>query len=505
MQSVPVSESNVSGGFDPKLKGIRNDLLSLASKMDAAEEQYASVLNNIHPSQKSAAINLLHYMVLRSVDIQNLQDNLHINGLSSLASSESHVRWQLNAVLSRIGVTPPRTAHEISDYFSAIKKRHQRATTLFGPKENSNTPSIMVTFDTELAEDLAMVKNLLRSGMNIARINCAHDDESVWQAMIWNIQKAVKTTGIPCKVYMDLAGPKMRTVIKGEEGKKHKLRLNNKPHFILSGEDDETEKENVIYCSEKGIIEQLHEGERVLFDDGAVETVIEKVDGKKAWLHVIRASGKKLSIKEGKGINFPDSKLFIAPLTEFDLQCLPFVVKHADSVGFSFVREASDVHSLQQKMKELTNNPPYIILKIETVDAVNNLPALLLQGMKDEFFGVMIARGDLAVEIGIERMSEVQDEILWICEAAHTPAIWATQVLESLNKSGFASRSEATDAALSVMAECIMINKGTHIIEVIESLRNILKRSGGHRIKKRYLFRTLAIANRFLNGSFTLH
>ena len=121
--------------------------------------------------------------------------------------------------------------------------------------------------------------------------------------------------------------------------------------------------------------------------------------------------------------------------------------------------------------------------------------------MKDQFFGVMIARGDLAVEIGIERLSEIQDEILWICEAAQAPAIWATQVLESLNKSGFATRSEGTDAARSVMAECVMINKGTHLIEVIESLRDILERSGGHRIKKRYLFRPLHIAQNFVNGS----
>jgi pyruvate kinase len=117
----------------------------------------------------------------------------------------------------------------------------------------------------------------------------------------------------------------------------------------------------------------------------------------------------------------------------------------------------------------------------------------------------MIARGDLAVEIGIERLSEIQDEILWICEAAHTPAIWATQVLESLNKSGFASRSEGTDAARSVMAECVMINKGAHLIEVLESLKDILKRSGGHRIKKRYLFRPLHIAQRFLSSTFKLY
>jgi len=494
-----------SDNFDLQFKDMKQDLLSLLAKMNAAEKQFAPVLKKVHPSQQPSATNLLHYMALRNVDMRTLQENLHINGLSSLASSESHVRWQINAVLNRIQVTPPAVKNGITDFFAAQHMRHERATALFGARKNNDIPTIMVTFDKELAWNLPMVKQLLYSGMNVARINCAHDDESVWQAMVWNIKKAVKSTGIPCKIYMDLAGPKIRTIIKGKEGKKHKLHIEHQHHFTLAETGDDTADGPVIYCSQKGIIQQLHEGERVLFDDGTVETIIEKLDGARARLRVDRVSGKKPVIKESKGINFPDSKFLIAALTEFDLQCIPFVVKNADTVGFSFVREPSEVYGLQQKLNEFTDTPPGIILKIETLEAVNNLPLLLLQGMKDKTFGVMIARGDLAVEIGIERLSEIQDEILWICEAAHTPAIWATQVLESLNKSGFASRSEGTDAARSVMAECVMINKGTHLIEVIESLKDILKRSGGHRIKKRYLFRPLHIAQRFLASKFKVY
>jgi pyruvate kinase len=118
--------------------------------------------------------------------------------------------------------------------------------------------------------------------------------------------------------------------------------------------------------------------------------------------------------------------------------------------------------------------------------------------MQQKAFGVMIARGDLAVEIGFERMGEIQEEILWICEAAHVPVVWAMQVLETLNKSGIATRSEITDAAHAAMAECVMINKGDHTIEVIETLRDILHRTGGHHIKKRFTFRPLSIAERFI-------
>jgi pyruvate kinase len=106
----------------------------------------------------------------------------------------------------------------------------------------------------------------------------------------------------------------------------------------------------------------------------------------------------------------------------------------------------------------------------------------------------------LAVEIGFERMSEIQEEILWICESAHVPVIWATQVLESLNKSGIATRSEVTDAAHAALAECVMINKGSHTLQVIETLKDILMRSGGHHFKKTYSMRSLSIASRYMAG-----
>jgi pyruvate kinase len=104
------------------------------------------------------------------------------------------------------------------------------------------------------------------------------------------------------------------------------------------------------------------------------------------------------------------------------------------------------------------------------------------------------------VEIGFERMVEVQEEISWLCEAAHVPVIWATQVLESLHKSGLATRAEITDAGRAAMAECIMINKGAHTLQVLKSLRDIAQRSQGLKRKNRLLFRPLGIAEKFLEG-----
>lgn len=108
-----------------------------------------------------------------------------------------------------------------------------------------------------------------------------------------------------------------------------------------------------------------------------------------------------------------------------------------------------------------------IMLKIETKRGFKNLPSLLMTAMRSSSVGVMIARGDLAVEAGWRRLAEIQEEILWLCEAAHIPVVWATQVLDNLAKEGTPSRAEITDAAMSQRAECVMLNKGPYIIEAM--------------------------------------
>jgi len=267
---------------------------------------------------------------------------------------------------------------------------------------------------------------------------------------------------------------------------------------FLTDEQHLDHEKNDIGCTIPGIADQLNTGETVLFDDGLIEAKVERIIDHKARLQITRISSRKPKIKAEKGINFPESLLVLPALTEFDRECLTFISKHADLVGYSFVRNATDIMQFQEARHK--GRKPVLIIKVETPEAVKNLPQLLFAGLQEEHCGVMIARGDLAVEIGFERMSEIQEEILWICEAAHVPVIWATQVLESMNKSGVATRSEITDAAHAAQADCVMINKGTHIIFTLETLRDILIRSGGHHVKKRYTLRPLAIASRFMAG-----
>ena len=136
-------------------------------------------------------------------------------------------------------------------------------------------------------------------------------------------------------------------------------------------------------------------------------------------------------------------------------------------------------------------------------EAFENLPDILFEGMVRNKIGVMIARGDLAIEIGFERISEVQNQILWLCEAAHIPVIWATQVLENLAKTGIPTRAEISDAAQGAQAECVMLNKGPHINEAIRVLKDILIRMAGHSFKKKNELRALNVAKQYLGRTLT--
>ena len=161
------------------------------------------------------------------------------------------------------------------------------------------------------------------------------------------------------------------------------------------------------------------------------------------------------------------------------------MIANADAVSLSFVRRPADIELLQEEMQKLGATTLGLVIKIETKKGFNKLPRLLLTAMRRYPVAVMIARGDLAVECGWECLAELQEDILWLCEAAQVPVIWATQVLEHEAKKGQPSRAEISDAAMSQRAECVMLNKGPHIIATIRMLDNILRRMQGYQFKLR--------------------
>jgi pyruvate kinase len=245
------------------------------------------------------------------------------------------------------------------------------------------------------------------------------------------------------------------------------------------------------------VFDDIKPGEAIWIDDGKIGGRIVSVGEKRAEIEITHARVGGSRLMADKGINLPESALRLPSLTSKDLADLRFIAANADIVGYSFVRTESDVFELQERLEELGGEQLGIVLKVETIRAFENLPGLLLAAMRSPCAGVMIARGDLAIECGFERMAEVQEEILWICEAAHMPVIWATQVLEKLAKEGLPSRAEITDAAMGERAECVMLNKGPYIVEAVRALDDIMRRMQAHQRKKSAMLRPLSVAFKF--------
>jgi pyruvate kinase len=250
-----------------------------------------------------------------------------------------------------------------------------------------------------------------------------------------------------------------------------------------------------VSCALAEVFGCVRVGEPILLDDGKFRGVIRSVSEDRLRVEITGVAGGMAKLKSEKGINLPESNLALPALTSKDIEDLAFVAKHADAVAMSFVQHPKDIDDLLREMRKL-NAQLGIILKIETKTAFTRLPDLLLSAMRHPPVALMIARGDLGVEVGFERLSEVQEEILWLCEAAHVPVIWATQVLESLAKGGTPSRAEVSDAAMSSRAECVMLNKGPYIRETLRFLTSVLERIEEHLHKKTARLRRLQVARR---------
>ena len=224
-------------------------------------------------------------------------------------------------------------------------------------------------------------------------------------------------------------------------------------------------------------------------DDGKIGSIVSSVNDEYLELKIIYPSDIIGSIKSHKGLNFPDSNLNLSAITSEDIENLKFIVKYADTVAISFAHSPEDIALLTKELQNLGHQDFGIIAKIETRVSIHNLARILLSGLNVTKFGVLIARGDLAVEIGYENLSQIQEDILCLCNAAHIPVILATQILETLSKSGLPTRSEIIDAARGQRAECVMLNKGKYVNESVKILSILLMTEERHNIKKRQIFK----------------
>jgi len=259
-------------------------------------------------------------------------------------------------------------------------------------------------------------------------------------------------------------------------------------------EDREVINTAHISCTLPEIFSDVKVGEPIFFDDGKIEGIIEEANQEQLLVKITYAKDTGGKLKSDKGINLPDSDLKVSGLTAKDKIDLESVVELADAVNFSFVNDENDVQELFDALDSYDSKLG-IILKIETQKGFKNLPKILLRSMQTYPIGVMIARGDLAIETGWKNFASIQEEILRICEAAHIPDVWATQVLENLAKKGVPSRAEITDAAMSQRAECVMLNKGLYIEKAVKMLDKILRRMQNFQKKKETLLPKLEDAH----------
>jgi len=597
-------ESSSKGGADvvdqAELNALREELLALRMHvLQHGAARLQAFLQQAKLTQPSPSLcNLAHYLAFRELDLRPLQARLAEQGLSSLGHLEGHVLASLNQVLAVIdqalgreetqaisleGAPDPATAQ-------ALLTQHTQA--LFGMSNQIDKVRIMVTLPSEAADDPQLLEAMLRAGMDCARINCAHDTPERWRRMAAQVREASQRTGLACRVYVDLPGPKLRTaplppgppvlalhperdaygritgparvmlvasdmrsahppalpisdsmlsqlqpkdVLRFTDTRNKRRELividipsagvahceswqpayvlagtafvhkrdrrviargqfdnfEGKPGYLLLHSGDrlrlgQSAEEGLpaVGLSHPEVLSQLAPGQRILFDDGKIGAVVEAVDAQGAIVRITRARAKGEKLRGGKGINLPDTDLQLTLPTADDLPALDFAATQADIVGISFVRTPIDLDAVLEELDRRGATQVPVVAKIETRQGVKNLPQILLSGIARHPFGVMIARGDLAVEIGPVRLAEIQEEILWLCEAGHAPVVWATQVLESLAKKGLATRAEVTDAAMAVRAECVMLNKGPYIIEAIATLREVLGRMQAHQHKK---------------------
>ncbi|MFN8465098.1 MAG: pyruvate kinase [Caldilineaceae bacterium] len=596
-------------------------LEELRSAAFAMEQSLAGHTASVDADRQPSAHNLLHYLAVRQNDIRPLQNDLAALGLSSLGRLEAMTMATLDAVLvalhslagqpiSTLTGAPPPVDFETGPL---LLEKHAHA--LFGAPSGKRTVRVMITMPSEAATDPNLIRDLLAAGMDVMRINCAHDDVAAWMAMIDNCRQAQRELGRPCKIYADLAGPKLRTgpiapsgqlrklqpkrSVRGEVlemaqcwirpddgsvaeegnallappdfvarirvgdlirfkdagGRKRTLAVTERIDGVWKAETNQTcyleaglpcylerKGEKVgfgrfgafpevtlpirlqigdqlvltrqpllgqpaaykrkgrvarpahIQCTLDAVFGSAMPGELIYFDDGKIGGIIADVDQDEIHVTITQTPPEGARLRAEKGINLPDTVLDIPALTTKDLNDLDALVSHVDMVGMSFVRTARDVESLYAQLDRLNARQVGVVLKIENRDAFDNLPRILLASLARPKVGVMVARGDLAVEIGFERLAEVQEEILWLCEAAHVPVIWATQVLEGLAKSGQPSRAEISDAVMSGRAECVMLNKGPYIVSTVQFLNGILERMNSHQSKKRSMLRKLSVS-----------
>ncbi len=324
-----------------------------------------------------------------------------------------------------------------------------------------------------------MIEKMICAGMNIARLNFSHGDFESHGTVIKNIRAASKRLGIRVAVMADLPGPKMRI---GNFLKDPVLLEKDSPFMLTT--DDIIGNENSVSVSMKQLPSALKKGDILFLSDGLIQLSVEKIQGPDIYCRVVMGG----ELRSRKGVNIPGIDLGTSAFTSRDKECMQYALEQGvDVISQSFVSNAQDVEDVRNAAREMGYDP-FIIAKIERSSIHNNIDEIL--AVSD---GIMVARGDLGVEIPIEEIAVVQKFLIARANLMGRPVITATQMLESMTRNRRPTRAEATDVANAILdgTDCVMLSEesamGDFPLESVEMLVKICKATEPHRLQKHHI------------------
>ncbi|NJL24970.1 MAG: pyruvate kinase, partial [Calothrix sp. SM1_5_4] len=415
----------------------QREIRHLLGRILAAERSSRSVIERVNEGHRASARNLIHYLTLRRLDLRDLQMRLAHLGLSSLGRCESFVLDNVLQTLARLrgGACGIRDPYAALTWGEARSRLHASTRALLGRKPLRRHVYIMVTAPSRELATKEWAREAIRAGMNVLRINCAHGSPADWKEMAGTVRAAAHALGRECRILVDLEGPKLRVLAP----EKRKLRPGDRFKIFLGS--GRARGDDCIHVSHPEAFLSLRMGDRVLFDDGKAEARVVGRSGRgrgRLELEVVRVQKGKFKLRAEHGVNLPGVALPIAMPTESDLRNLRYVREFADMIGLSLVEKPRSLKRIRRALGPARARSLGLVLKIETEAGFRALPHLLLEAMRGAGgFGVMIARGDLAVEVGFERMAEIQQEILWLCEAPTHRSFGRLRYLKAWQRLGF--------------------------------------------------------------------
>ena len=646
MSGASSSKATTTNSATTSLNELIRGVDSLLTMLSEVDQNKRDLIDAADAEHREGASNVQHFARLQADDARHIVTRLQAVGIR--VSDQAPVADQLRAaktLLQNLGGKSSDDGdaegetYDITRLAAAIERSQEQlasnSSALLGEPRDGMPSCVMVTLPTEAADDPDLVQSFADAGMDIARINCAHDTAEAWRAMAANVRAASARAGRDIKISMDLPGPKLRvgpiesgpriartrvtrtktgriltpsklwitpfdhnattpapvpeglpgrptlaiqvdpewlqTVNEGDElsmldarGSKrymtvHKVTdkgvlaygrqnvylangslvacqyIKTRIHGIGRSEQrihvdvgsrltlttdptptDPTDDIPAVNCGEPQAIRSLDVGSTVLFDDAKIECEVTSVtragdkdaegdtaeyDSAELVAVHTREGGKNL--RESRGIHFPGVHVSLPAMTDEDRAILPDIVRTADIIAPSYVRSADDLteilDAIEKEIEVAASESEFnsadatdtadgredpaavsarirnlgVMLKIESEECYNDLPNVVTELLRHRNSGVMIARGDLAMELGFSRMSEAREQIMDVANAAHIPTIFATQVLETMAKSGLPSRAEITDADVALRTQGVMLNKGTHIPDAINILNKI--------------------------------